>query len=130
MAANPNLNPEVARALAEKFKAQAAGASGDERARMAEQQKTELKIFMEQQMALMRDMVRSNAEIAAGAVAGKERQIERAHSEMDQAGQRVAQVVGSTVSALGGQKAQKKCRKCGVMMAAEAGFCTECGEKQ
>ena len=72
MAANPNLTPQAAQALAKKYEAeaataqaQAAMAQNDKIAQMAMDQKDQMMAFMQQQMAMMKDL--SMAGINAGA---------------------------------------------------------------
>ena len=72
MAANPNLTPQAAQALAKKYeaeaeaaKAQAAMAQNDKTAQMAMDQQNQMMAFMQQQMAMMKDI--SRAGINAGA---------------------------------------------------------------
>lgn len=131
MAANPRISADAAQALAEKFKAEAATVAGDDRVKMAQDQKTEMKEFMEKQIDLMRSVVQSNAEIVGTGMVHKDREIERAHREADASGDRMARVVGKTVGAIGGESTRdRKCKRCGAAMDFDAAFCTECGAKQ
>ncbi|MBR6440531.1 MAG: hypothetical protein IKS44_00585, partial [Bacteroidales bacterium] len=62
MAANPNLTPQAAQALAKKYEAEAAAAQAaaaqaqnDKTAQMAIDQRDQMMTFMQQQMAALRD---------------------------------------------------------------------------
>ena len=59
MAANPNLSPEAAQALAEKFKADAANAQNDKTLQMALDNKNEVKDILLQQQAMFQQMFMS-----------------------------------------------------------------------
>ena len=56
VAANPDITPEAAAAMAEKFKAEAAAAANDKTAEMAMKQSADMQVFMKEQMQMMRDM--------------------------------------------------------------------------
>ncbi len=56
VAANPDITPEAANAMAEKFKAEAAAAANDRTAEMAMKQSADMQAFMKEQMQMMRDM--------------------------------------------------------------------------
>lgn len=109
MAINPNISPEAAKALAEKFK----GEHLQSQVEMANQQKDEMRSFMEQQMALMREMVAGNKESS------------QAHEE------KYVDVMKTTVQAVAGMPNVKpticRCGKCGAENPAGVGFCEKCG---
>jgi ribonuclease HII len=110
MAINPNISPEAAKALAEKFK----GEHLQSQVEMANQQKDEMRSFMEQQMALMREMVAGNKESS------------QAHEE------KYVDVMKTTVQAVAGMPSAKptiyRCGKCGAENPAGVVFCEKCGE--
>ena len=110
MAINPNISPEAAKALAEKFK----GEHLQSQVKMANQQKDEMRSFMEQQMALMREMVSGSKETS------------KAHEE------RYVDVMKTTVQAVAGMPNVKpticRCGKCGAENPVGVGFCEKCGE--
>lgn len=110
MAINPNISPEAAKALAEKFK----GEHLQSQVEMANQQKDEMRSFMEQQMALMREMVAGNKDSS------------QLHEE------RYTDVMKTTIKAVAGgsniQPAICRCLKCGAENPTGTKFCSECGE--
>lgn len=127
MVANPNINAEAAKAMAEKFKAEAANIAHDNRAEDAREQTRMMKEFMEQQMQAVRDMSASNAQALSGAMAGKEREIERTQQMADKNEERYAGVVREQIKASSKQK-DKLCQSCGNDIGEEQ-FCPECGSR-
>lgn len=110
MAINPNISPEAAKALGEKFKSESLQSQVD----MANQQKNEMREFMQQEMAVMREMVRGSRE------------------ETQNHEDRYTDVMKTTIKAVAGangiQSSIIKCQKCGAENAAGTKFCMECGE--
>lgn len=111
MAINPNISPEAAKALAEKFK----GEHLQSQVEMANQQKDEMRSFMEQQMALMREMVSGTKETS------------QLHEE------RYTDVMKTTIKAVAGasnlQPAICRCLRCGAENPTGTKFCSECGQE-
>ncbi len=128
MVANPSITPEAAKAMAEKFKAEAAEAANDSRAESAQEQTRMMKEFMEQQMQAVRDMSASNAQTMNNMMQSKEREIERTHQMADKNEDRYANVVREQIKS-GNKKKVKVCTNCGYEVGDEQ-FCPECGTRQ
>ena len=146
VAANPDITPEAAAAMAEKFKAEAAIAQNDKTAQMAMQQSQQMQEFMQQQMQMMRDMA------VAGMGANAQNQAQRL-SDKDAEINRFASGVNNTVNAVSGAlknpqavyqaapvspmnsasvnqqgaKAVHVCPSCGTPHEEGALFCENCG---
>ena len=138
MAANPNLTPEAARALSERGSSAKAEEFAQKQTAMAKESKDEFKemmrLQMEAQERMMRTMMESNATIAGAQVRQKDVEVDRAHSAADKSEERNGRVVSSTVGAFAGKPGSpapkhRHCSKCGVQLALDASFCTECGNK-
>ena len=112
MAANPNLTPQAAQALAKKYeaeaesaKAQAAIAQNDKTAQMAIDQQNQMMAFMQQQMAMMKDI--SMAGINAGAVHqqamldAKQAELDRTRSDSSANSDRFVDGMKTTIQAVG-----------------------------
>lgn len=127
MVANPNISAEAAKAMSEKFKAEATAIANDSRAEDAREQTRMMKEFMEQQMQAVRDMSASNAQALSGAMAGKEREIERTQQMADKNEERYANVVREQIKADSKSK-DKVCHSCGFDIGEEQ-FCPECGSR-
>lgn len=127
MVANPNITPDAAKAMAEKFKAEAAVAANDSRAENAMEQTRMMKEFMEQQMQAVRDMASANAQAMSGMMNAKEREIERTQHIMDKNEDRYASMVREQIKS-GGNSTRKVCSKCGSDTGEEI-FCPECGAR-
>jgi hypothetical protein len=104
MVANPNITPDAAKAMAEKFKAEAAVAANDSRAENAMEQTRMMKEFMEQQMQAVRDMASANAQAMSGMMNAKEREIERTQHIIDKNEDRYASVVREQIKSGGIQQ--------------------------
>lgn len=127
MVANPNITQEAAKAMAEKFKAEAAAAASDNRAATAQDQTRMMKEFMEQQMQVVRDMANANMQAMSGMMNAKEREIERTQHMIDKNEDRYAGVVREQIRS-GGNQPKKVCSKCGQETGDEI-FCPECGAR-
>jgi hypothetical protein len=128
MVANPAITPEAAKAMAEKFKAEAAEAASDTRAQDAQEQTRMMKEFMEQQMQAVRDMSVSNTQAMNDMMQSKEREIERTQKIVDKNEDRYADVVKEQIKS--GKKGKVKvCTNCGSEVGDEM-FCPECGTRQ
>jgi hypothetical protein len=128
MVANPNITAEAAKAMAEKFKAEAAEIAHDSRASDAQNQMQMMKEFMEQQMQAVRDMSAANAQALSGAMGAKEREIERTQHMMDKNEDRYASVVRENIKAGNNPKGSKVCSSCG-QKTEEESFCPDCGNR-
>jgi hypothetical protein len=128
MVANPAITPEAAKAMAEKFKAEAAEAANDNRAENAQEQTRMMKEFMEQQMQAVRDMSASNAQAMSQMMENKDKEIERTQQIVDKNEDRYADVVKEQIKS--GKKGKVKvCTNCGSEVGDEI-FCPECGTRQ
>ena len=125
--ANPAISAEAAKAMAEKFKAEAAVMASDTRAEDAKDQMRMMKEFMEQQMQAVRDMSASNAQAMNGMLQSKEREIERTQQMADKNEDRYAGVVREQIKA--DRNSEKKvCKACG-QETDEESFCPDCGAR-
>lgn len=153
MAANPNLTPHAAQALAKKYeaeaeaaKAQAAIVQNDKTAQMAVDQRDQMMTFMEKQMSMMRDVAMSGVNAGANhqqaMIDAKQTELERSRSDAAANNDRFVDGMKTTVQAVGSMgnrnnilftKAQPapqcvRCPKCNSAVAAGEAFCSECGE--
>jgi len=89
VAANPDITPEAAQAMAEKFKAEALAAQNDKTAEMAQKQSADMQAFMTQQMNAMRDMfmagMNANAMNQQQMMASKDAEMNRFQSGVNNA---------------------------------------------
>lgn len=89
LVANPDISPEAAKAMAEKFKAETAASQNDKTAEMAMRQSEQMQAFMQQQMAMMRDMamagLNANAQNQAQRLADKDAEMNRFASGVNNA---------------------------------------------
>ena len=105
MAANPNISEAAARALEKKFAAQEASALNDRTAQMATEQSDKMMAFMQQQMAMMRDI--SMAGINAGAsnqqalLNAKQAELDRTRADASANSDRFVDGMKTTISAVG-----------------------------
>ncbi len=127
MVANPSINAEAAKAMAEKFKAEAATMASDTRARDAQDQLRMMKEFMEQQMQVVRDMSVANTQAIGGLMGSKEREIERTQHIMDKNEDRYASLLKEQVKS-GAKQVVVICNQCGLKSSDEA-FCPDCGAR-
>lgn len=128
MVANPDITPDAAKAMAEKFKAEAAQIANETRVDSAQEQTRMMKEFMEQQMQAVRDMSSANAQAMGGMMQSKEREIERTQQMADKNEDRYAGVVREQIKK-GDDKKVKVCTNCGYEVGDEP-FCPECGTRQ
>lgn len=111
MAANPNLTPQAAQALAKKYEAEAAAATAqaaiaqnDKTAQMAIDQRDQMMAFMQQQMAMMKDI--SMAGINAGTghqqamLDAKQAELDRTRSDASDNSDRFVDGMKTTIQAV------------------------------
>ena len=146
VAANPDITPEAAAAMAEKFKSEAAIAQNDKTAQMAMQQSQQMQEFMQQQMQMMRDMavagMGTNAQNLAQRLSDKDAEINRFTNGVNNTvnavsgalrnPQTVYQPTPATPAAPAsanaqGTKAAHVCPSCGTPHEEGALFCENCG---
>ena len=145
VAANPDITPEAAAAMAEKFKAEAAAAANDKTAQMAMKQSADMQAFMEKQMQMMRDMAVAgmgmNAQNQQQMMAAKDAEMNRFAGGVNNAVSSVAgalknpntvvqRTAGSPVAApveTTSAKSAHVCPGCGTPYADGAIFCENCG---
>lgn len=118
MAANPDITAAAAEALAKKFSAQAA----EDKVRLVQEQKDELKDFMEKQMDLIRDLVSNER-------ARRNSEVERVRNDSQAELERHARVIQTTVNAVGGVGANRTCPSCGALNPSGSTFCQDCGRR-
>lgn len=141
VAANPDITPEAAAAMAEKFKAEAAVAANDKTAEMAMKQNADMQAFMKEQMATMKDMfmagMNANAMNQQNAMAAKDAELNRFSNGVNNAVSSVSgalknpttvvqQGMGTPASATGAKSANV-CPACGTPHEPGAMFCENCG---
>ncbi len=145
VAANPDITPEAAAAMAEKFKAEAAAAANDKTAQMAMKQSADMQVFMQQQMQMMRDMAVAgmgmNAQNQQNMMAAKDAEMNRFAGGVNNAVSSVAGALknpNTVVQRTAGSpvvepvettsaKAAHVCPGCGTPYADGAIFCENCG---
>ncbi|MBQ9088130.1 MAG: zinc ribbon domain-containing protein [Lentisphaeria bacterium] len=164
MAANPNISPEAAQALAKKFEAEAAAsmaqaniAQNDKTAQMAIDQRDQMMAFMQQQMAMMKDI--SMAGINAGGghqqamLDAKQAELDRTRADASANSDRFVDGMKTTIDAVSNMNRPvisqpqsvlqsspqvqyaavltsgqaKKCHKCGAPVELGDKCCCECG---
>lgn len=126
MAANPDISPEAAQALAKKFEAEALASQNDKTAQMAMQQKEDMQQFMEKQMDLMREMIAGKAKEDSSKQAEYERHQDRYIDGVKTAISSVASAFKPSQQA--NRTTSRICPKCGTKNPADSIFCSECGE--
>ncbi len=127
MVSNPNITKEAATAMAEKFKADAAAVANDTRVNDAKDQTQMMKEFMEQQMAAVRDIAGSNAQVLSGVMNSKDKEVERTHDMVDKNENRYSDVVREKIRS-DSKKQKVFCSNCGQECGDEV-FCAECGTR-
>lgn len=145
VAANPDITPEAAAAMAEKFKAEAAAAANDKTSEMAMKQSAEMQAFMEKQMQMMRDMAVAgmgmNAQNQQNMMANKDAEMNRFANGVNNAVNSVSGAlknpntvvqggaggVVSSASTTDEKAAGGVCPSCGTPHEPGALFCESCG---
>ena len=136
VAANPDITPEAAAAMAEKFKAEAAAAANDKTSEMAMKQSAEMQAFMEKQMQMMRDMAVAgmgmNAQNQQNMMANKDAEMNRFANGANNAVNSVSGALKNPNTVVqggaGGAKAAGGvCPSCGTPHEPGAMFCENCG---
>lgn len=140
VAANPNITPEAAAAMAEKFKAEAIASTNDKTAEMAMKQSVEMQQFMKEQMQMMRDMalagmaVKDNTQKAL--FASKQDEINRFADGVNNAVNAVSSALknpntivqnGTNLKESSVSKSAKVCPNCNKKNEDGAMFCESCG---
>lgn len=126
MAANPNLTPQAAQALAKKYEAEAAAATAqaaiaqnDKTAQMAIDQRDQMMAFMQQQMAMMKDI--SMAGINAGAthqqamLDAKQAELDRTRTDASANSDRFVDGMKTTINAVSNMNRPMQCQQQNVL---------------
>ncbi len=131
MAANPNITPEAAQALAEKFKAEAAAAQNDK------------------SMQLMQQLLQMKQDHAQDLLDAKQQELDRTRADANANSDRVVDAMKTTINAVGGMPqpppsgrassksapsssagtASRVCPKCNSPVEDNAVFCDDCGQR-
>ena len=129
MAANPNITPEAAQALAEKFKAEAAAAQNDK------------------SMQLMQQLLQMKQDHAQDLLDAKQQELDRTRADVNANSDRFVDAMKTTINAVGGMPqpppsgsassksapsssagtASRVCPKCKSPVEDDAVFCDDCG---
>ena len=141
MASNPDISPEAAAALAEKFKAEAAAWQTDRTVELVKQHDEDLKAILAQQMSMTRDIVAAQNQANANMVAAKQQELDRVYQDAQQHQDRFLAGMQTTITAVSG--AQRPivtpvtvpapvpstvfCPNCGKKQAAGSMACDDCG---
>ncbi len=146
MAANPNISPEAAKALAEKFKAQANMANMDRMEALNRQHHEDLKEMIHLSMGLARDSVQAQNNLHAARLQDRDAELVRSQRMSERSADRVLDSVRTTVSAVSGRPqiytpapqvmvtppappapTTVFCPNCGQKNEKTVAFCEECG---
>ena len=137
MAANPNITPEAAAALAKKFEADAMAAQNDKTAELTRQHSEDLKAILMQQMNLTKDIVSAQEQTKERELAQKQAELDRVHQDSERNQDRFLSGMQTTISSVAGAGkttvvpaapiATVFCPNCGKKHAPGGMVCDECG---
>ena len=139
MAVNPNISPDAAKALAEKFKAEAAVASNEKYDALTSSHTQDLKEMMREMMAFARDAMQVQNHVSAERLQDKQAELERVKAMSERSADRVLDSVKTTVTTVGGHTHVVTpvngthtvntitCPSCGKQNIKGGLFCQECG---
>lgn len=140
MAANPDISPEVAKAIAEKYKAEAAMAQNNAAIEMMQSQQEKLeKVYAQNaqdmkeialgQMQLSRDIAQMQTTVGSQRLAEKEAETMRVREDAERHQDRMLAGVTTTVESMGNAKMSVPYIVSGAVPAPSVmTFCTNCGE--
>lgn len=140
MAANPDISPEVAKAIAEKYKAEAAMAQNNAAIEMMQSQQEKMeKIYAQNaqdmkeialgQMQLSRDIAQMQTSVGSQRLAEKEAETKRVRADAERHQDRMIDGVKTTVSAMGNHSVGNPMFFAGTP-APTVVYCTNCGESK
>ena len=139
MAVNPNISPDAANALAEKFKAEAAMANSEKYDAMNQSHSQDMKDILQEMMALAREAMQTQNQTNAERLKDKQEELERVKAMSEHSADRVLDSVKTTVSTVGGHShviapvgsmrtaTTIACPSCGTLNVKGGMFCQECG---
>lgn len=150
MAANPNISPEAAQALAEKFKADTATAQNNEKLQMALDNKNEVKDILLQQQAMFQQMFMAQQQQQERIILGqqqqqqnvadmkysfsqqmldaKQQELERTRADASANSDRFVDGMKTTITAVGNMKSQQPVPPSSSGRQKAMSVCPECNE--
>lgn len=142
MVMNPNVSPEAAKAMAERWKAEAAAKDADKIEEMSRERVNDVKDMMAQSMEMFKALVGAQVANNGSMMAEKQRELDRVHADAERNNDRILNTVTATVSAMSPKmpqdqpspaapsvtmRAQTICPSCGAKCMDGSSFCEECG---
>jgi len=134
MAANPDVTPEAAAALAEKFKAQAASAQSQKIEALMGQHSADLKELLLKQMDMTRDVAYVSSGMKDQLLNAKQQELDRVHADSEHHQDRLLAGMQSTVTAVSGAVDHIRkpstifCSSCGAKNETDSFACSQCGK--
>lgn len=147
MALNPDISPDAAKALAEKFKAEAAATNIDQYNALVERYIADMKTVGQQNIGIIHELIQSQNQLSAARLNDKQAEMDRVYQTTERNTDRVLESVKTTVGAVSSQPhvivppspmvattpvvpvspAVMCCPNCGKKNVKKNSFCEECG---